>query len=77
MIRIVIGIIIILLSFLITGCKEDIQKRTIHSEDKGKAITVIHFGDKNKTYLINEQYRQNTIPRENYVLNDHYVMEIL
>ena len=73
--RIVFGIVIILLTFLNTGCKEDIQKRTIYSEDKGKAITVLHFGDRNKTYLINEQYGPNIIPRENYILNNHYVLE--
>lgn len=75
MIRTVFVVVIISLSFLVTGCKEDVQKRTIHSEDKGKAITVIHFGDRNKTYLINEQYGHNTIPGENYILNNHSVLE--
>ena len=75
MMRTVFGIVIILLTFLITGCKEDIQKRTIYSEDKEKAITVIHFGDRNKTYLINEQYGPITIPGNNYILNNHSVLE--
>ena len=75
MIRIVVGIIAILLTLLVTGCKEHVQKQTIYSEDKGKALTVIHFADRNKTYLLNEQYGQNTIPRENYILNSHDVLE--
>ncbi len=75
MIRIVVGIIVILLTLLVSGCKEDVQKRTIYSENKGNALTVIHFEDKNKTYLIDGQYGQNLIPRENYILNNHYVLE--
>lgn len=67
--------VIFLLTLLTAGCKEDIQKRTIHSDDEKNAITVLHFGDRNKTYLINELYSYDTIPRENYILNNHYVLE--
>ncbi len=69
------SVVIFLLILLTAGCKEDIQKRTIHSDDKKNAITVLHFGDKNKTYLINELYPYDTIPRANYILNNHYSLE--
>ena len=69
------SVVIFLLILLTAGCKEDIQKRTIYSDDEKNAITVLHFGDKNKTYLINEQYPYDTIPQENYILNNHYVLE--
>lgn len=68
------GIVIILLIFLTAGCKEEVDKRTILSEDQEKAITVLHFGDRNKTYLINEKYEFDSIP-ENYIVNNHYVLE--